>query len=110
MSTQLEPPVSQRRHWRVSVGVGEPDQVPSLPVRTELTAAAPLIVGSAVFDGGTVIVLVAADSAVAALTELVPVTFTRIRLPASAPARRYDWLVAPAMLTQFAPAESQRSH
>src|ERR671930_1033704 len=51
MSLQLAPAWLQRRHWRVSVGVGLPLQLPSFPVSTEPSAAVPLIVGGAGLDG-----------------------------------------------------------
>ena len=83
MSTQFAPPVSHRRHFRVSVGVGVPVQVPSLPVNSCPTAAVPVIDGRTVFAGGTVITAVAADSAVTVLTVFVAVTLTRMVWPAS---------------------------
>src|SRR2546426_229116 len=103
MLTQLTPPASQRSHCRDSVGAGEPDHVPSLPVNVEPTAAVPLIVGTESFAGGAVITPVAAESAATVPTEFVPVTSTRMRFPASPPPGTYVWLVAPTMLAQFAP-------
>src|SRR5258707_13953800 len=103
MSTQFAPPVSHRRHLRVSVGVGEPVQVPSLPVRTCPTDAVPVIDGRTVFAGGTVITAVAADSAVGELTVVVALALTRMVWPASPAATTYVERVAPPMAGQLGP-------
>jgi len=87
-----------------------PDQVPGEAVSVLPCSAVPAIVGGAVFAGPT-----AATTAVAAeVAELArsfdAVTTTRRVDPTSAETSMYVDAAAPAVLTQFAPAVSQRRH
>jgi hypothetical protein len=77
----------------------------------EPTAAEPVMDGGVSFEGGTVIVAVADESAVTDVVVFVPVTRTRSLKPASATTGTYVELVARAMSAHALPvAASQRRH
>jgi hypothetical protein len=113
MMTQLAPLVLQRSHWYAYEIGAVPDQDPELADSTWPDWAVPEIVGRAVFDGAAgaaCTTAVCADVAVADPAEFDAVTATRIVEPTSAETSVYAAAVAPEILTQFAPEESQRCH
>src|SRR5262245_1182574 len=88
-----------------------PLQVPSLEVSVLPTAAVPETVGRTVFTGGTESkTSVLMTSAEAPPSAFVAVTTPLIRRFASSFTSLYDCDVAPVMLAQLAPFESQRCH
>jgi hypothetical protein len=111
MAAHDAPELSQRRHW-YAYELTPPLQLPVLALSVWPTTALPLIVGSAVFAGEVPVATtpVWADVADVEPATFVAVTTTRIVAPASADCSAYELAVAPLMLTQFAPAESQRRH
>ena len=84
IDAQLAPPLSQRFHWIVRVGV--PVQVPVATVSVCPTLAVPVMVGATVFVGGVGTTAVTTEAAVALPSTFVAVTVTRIVLPTSAKA------------------------
>ena len=88
-ATHAAPVPSQRRHIRVKVIVGVPDQAPFVALRIWPSRAAPEMAGNppASLTGGAsgAIVAVTGDVATADPSTLVAVTATRMVLPTSAP-------------------------
>ena len=84
MSEHAAPVASQRSHWKVKEGVGKPVHVPVAAVSNCPVVAAPVITGSTELSGAAAICAVAADSTVTGPLTFVAISFTRIRLPASA--------------------------
>ena len=75
---------SQLRHWYVKAIGGVPDQVPGSAVTVSASRSVPVIVGAAVFAGGSASTSeVAADSAAAESTPFEAVTRTRSVCPTS---------------------------
>ena len=113
IGTQAAPDGSQASHWYANE-VGEPDQLPFVPVSCRPTRAVPERAGSAVLCGGVpaaaCTTAVAALSAIAGPAALEAVTRARTVAPWSRATSAYVCAIAPEIAAQPAPAVSQRNH
>jgi hypothetical protein len=107
---QFAPALSQRNHWKVNEGAGDPLHVPGPAVSRLPTDALPITDGGEVLDGAELITAVSAEVAVTDPELLAAVTVTSSVEPASAARAVYVAALGPTIWEQFAPALSQRNH